>query len=347
MNDPISNSPIFIVGTSRSGTTLLRNILNQHSDVWIVERETNYFADLRVQMAGFEQQPLSPEKAKLCQDYFLALTHKWYGGGGDPEKGWMSRTELQTLAESVGVGADSYFEAFCQLCAQRHHKTKWGEKTPKHVFQISEILTRYPQAKIVCMLRHPGGVIASFRDKWKRLNPGSGQLRAKNSYNLLISSMIWRGNFKAALEARQKFGEDRIYIQRFEDLLTDPESAIKALTSWLSLDYQPLMVEVSSSNSSYLDQFGKAGLSKKPIHLWREKLSDAEISATQYFCGFLLKEAGYEPEPVPLSLGLIIWLWITLPLAVLRTLVANHQSIRNIPQYIWRRFRLAVLQRQV
>ena len=229
----------------------------------------------------------------------------------------------------------------------RIHKKRWGEKTPKHVFNISEILTRYPQAKVVCMLRHPGGVIASFRDKWKRMNLDSSGLRTKNSYNLLIASMIWRGNFKAALQARKQFGEEHIYIQRFEDLLTDPESAIKALAAWLSLDYQPSMIEVSSSNSSYLDLFGKAGFSQKPIHLWREKLSDAEISATQYVCGSLLKEAGYHPEPVPTSVGFITWLWITLPFGLLQTLLANRNLMTNIPQYIWRRFRIAVLQRNI
>ena len=342
-----SNSPIFIVGTSRSGTTLLRNILNKHSEVWIPDKETNYFADLRVKMAGFEQQPLSLEQAKLCQDYFLALTHKGYDEGSDPEQGWMNRKELQILAESLGVGADSYFEAFCQLCAQRNYKIRWGEKTPKHVFHISEILTRYPQAQVVCTIRHPGGVISSFRDKWKRMNLDSSGLRNKNSYNLLITSLIWRGSFKATLEARKHFGSDHIYIQRFEDLLAEPESAIKALTAWLSLDYQPSMIEVSSSNSSYLDLVGKTGFSQKPMYHWREKLSEPEIAATQYFCGYLLKEAGYEPEPVPPSFGFITWLWITSPLGLLRTIFANHRRITNIPQYIWRRFRIALLQRHI
>jgi hypothetical protein len=194
------------------------------------------------------------------------------------------------------------------------------------------------------MLRHPGGVIASFRDKWKRLD-AKGAFQAKNSYNLLISSLIWKGAFKAALEARKQFGEERIYIQRFEDLLSNPESAIKALTTWLSLDYQSSMVEVSSSNSSYLDLFGKTGFSKKPMYHWREKLSDSEIAACQYLCGSLINEAGYEPEPIHASLALITWLWITAPFGLLQTLFANRNRITNIPQYIWRRFRIAVLQR--
>ena len=68
-----NDSPIFIVGISRSGTTLLRKILNQHSDVWIVERETHYFDDLRVKMAAFEQQPLNPAQVKLCQRLLSSL----------------------------------------------------------------------------------------------------------------------------------------------------------------------------------------------------------------------------------------------------------------------------------
>ncbi|NEP11740.1 MAG: sulfotransferase [Symploca sp. SIO2C1] len=338
--------PIFIVGLSRSGTTLLRKIMNKHSDVWIAERETHYFDDLRVRMTGFEQQPLNPEQIKLCQDYFLALGHRVYGNGGDPEQSWINRTELETLAESLGTGADSYFEAFCRFCAQSNNKIRWGEKTPRHVFRISEILTRYPQAKIICMLRHPGGVVASSRDKWKREQmPDHQRTRLKNSYSIVITILLWRGAFKAALKAHQEFGEERIYIQRFEDLLADPESAIKALTAWLALDYQSSMIEAPSSNSSYSELYGKSGFSKETTYRWQEKLSNAEISTIQYLCGSLLSEAGYEQQLIRHSLFLITWLWITLPFSLLRALLANNHRIANIPQYIWQRFRLAVLQR--
>ena len=232
------------------------------------------------------------------------------------------------------------------MCAH-NNKIRWGEKTPRHIFRISEILTRYPQAKIICMLRHPGGVVASSRDKWKRKQnmPNNQKTRLKNSYNVVITSLLWRGAFNAALEARQKFGEERVYIQCFEDLLTDPESAIKALTAWLSLDYQSSMIEVPSVNSSYSELYGQSGFSREPMYRWREKLSNAEIAAVQYLCGSLLSEAGYEKQTINHSLFLITWLWITLPFSLLLALLANHQRIGNIPQYIWQRFRLAVLQR--
>lgn len=341
--NPTSNKSIFIVGASRSGTTLMQQILNKHSDVHITPRETHYFDDLRVKMAGCEQQPLSPEEIKLTEDYFLALTHKRYGEG-IPEQGWMDRIKLRTLAQKLGCGTDSYFEAFCQLSAQRDNKNIWGEKTPRHIFKLSEILTRYPKAKVICMVRHPGGVIASYRD-WRNVAASSQKNRITNSYNPTIISLMWKAAFNAALQARDQFGTNRVYIQRFEDLITAPESTLNALTSWLTLDYEPSMLEINLVNSSYSDKprpkSSRVGFSQEPAYRWREKLKPTEVATCQHICGSLLDKAGYEQEPISVSPILIIGSWITLPFAGLRSLIANKSRISNTFNYVWHRFRLA------
>ena len=341
-----SNDPIFVVGTPRSGTTLMQKILNSHSDVWL-SQETHYFQDLRRKMGGREQGPLSPEEVELAEDYFLSLTHRLYGiNKGNPERGWMNRMELRTLAQRLGSGTNSYFEAFCQLSALRQNKTRWGEKTPRHVFELPTIFTLYPNAQVVCMVRHPGGVMASYRD-WKKVTKNASvKRRLISSYSPTLCSLNWKAALKAAFQARNQFGNNRVYIQRFEDLLRKPEFTLKALTAWLSLDFQPSMLEISSANSSYIDLKGKTkvGLSQAPAERWREKLSSTEIGILQHFCGTLLSEAGYDHEPARVPLALIIWLWITLPFAVQRSLLANRSLIGNIPEYIWHRFRLAIHQ---
>ncbi|PIG95298.1 sulfotransferase [Gloeocapsopsis sp. IPPAS B-1203] len=339
-----SKKSIFIVGASRSGTTLIQQILNKHSGVHITPRETHYFDDLRVKMAGREQQALSLAEIKLTEDYFLALTHKRYGEG-IPEQGWMDRIELRMLAQKLGYGTDSYFEAFCQLSAQRDNKTQWGEKTPRHIFKLSEILTRYPSAKVICMVRHPGGVIASYRD-WRNVAASSQKSRITNSYNPTIISLMWKAAFNAALQAREQFGTERVYIQRFEDLITAPESTLSTLTSWLGLDYEPSMLEINLVNSSYSDKpsSSRVGFSKEPAYRWREKLEPTEIATFQYICGGLLNKVGYEQEPISVPPVLIIGSWITLPFAGLRSLIANKSRISNIFNYVWRRFCLAFSQ---
>jgi len=327
----------------------MTQILNKHSDVGIAP-ETFYFDDLRVKMAGYEQQPLNSEQEKRCENYFLALSHKTYGFEGDPEQGWMSRRDLKTLAQSLGVGTDSYFEAFCQLSAKHNNKQlnniQLGEKTPSHVFRISEIISYCPDAKIICMIRHPAGIVASYLNRMKtaRANqyvPKSEVNRVKKSIDPLLRSLLWKSAFQASLEARSRFGDNHVYIQRFEDLLCHPESSLKMLTSFLSIDFQPAMLDIDQVNSSYTDKWRKsnAGFSQDTIYRWREKLNNAQIAVIQSGCGSLLSEAGYEREPVYEPLA-VIGAWINFPFNSIRALLANKNRIGNIPEYINHRLNL-------
>lgn len=340
----LNNRPIFIVGAPRSGTTVMRQILNRHSELYLAD-ETHYFEDLRQKIGSKRRLPTSEER-KLIEDYFLALTHKWYGEEGDPEQGWMDRQELRMLAQQLGSGTDAYFEAFCRLCAARNNKIRWGEKTPRHVFQLSTIFSLYPNAQVICIVRHPAGVVASYRD-WKNSVSPLQKSRLTKTYSLAFVSLSWKAAFNAAVEARNQFGEDRVYLQRYEDLVSEPESALKVLTSWLSLDYQPSMLEVDCVNSSYSKSWRQSGtsLSSEAVHRWREKLSKREISSVQAFCGNLLEKAGYEKEPISCSPALVVWLWTTLPFVGMRALLANQNRMSKLPDYIWRRLRFAIGQR--
>ncbi|ACK72961.1 hypothetical protein PCC7424_4599 [Gloeothece citriformis PCC 7424] len=349
-HNDVSHHPIFIVGTPRSGTTLMQNILNKHSDLYIAS-ETHYFSDLRKKINNGEQKLLTAKEIKLCEDYFLGLTHKWYGAKCDPEQGWMNRLKLRELANRIGLGTDAYFEAYCRLCAEKEHKKKWGEKTPRHIFEISTILDIYPQAKIICMIRHPGGLMASYRD-WKNFYSSekyefsrSERKRIINSYNPALISLHWKAAFNAAVEACQKFGTNRVYIQRFEDLVSSPESTLLNLTEWLSLDYQCSMLNVVQLNSSYLKVWkdeSRVGLFNEVAERWRQKLSDTEIATFQFFCGDLIEKAQYKYEPVKTSPITIVKLLISLPVAGFRTLVANYNRIGNLFTHIWPRLKLAL-----
>jgi hypothetical protein len=332
---------------------MMRSIVNNHSRV-LVSGESHYFDDLRVRMSDVVQAALSDEQQKECEDYFLALDHRPYGHRGDPEKSDTSREDIRATAAQRGDGADSYFEAFCILRAQRAGKEIWGDKTPRHVFRIPEILSRYPDGKVICMVRDPRAVVASYRD-WR--NQGGFDLekdpehaealraeqeRARKSYNILIISLLWRSTVRAAVAAQDQFGADRVFIQQYEELVENPEGAIRSVADWLELGYEPAMLEVPMHNSSF-SQFDKeSGVSTEPVRRWKKRLSAAEIAVVQSCCGSLMQRAGYEKERVPASRLRVACEWIRLPFASLRAATANRDRMGNMPQYIWRRLRLAM-----
>ena len=154
---------IFVVGASRSGTNLMRALLNAHSTLWI-SAETHYFDDLRPRLPRNGTEPLAGEDRERCERYFLSLSHRAFGQAGDPEESRFERDELRTLAAELGGSGDAYFEALCRLRAQRHGRERWGEKTPRHVYRIDDLLSAYPDAKVVCLVRDPRAVVASYKD---------------------------------------------------------------------------------------------------------------------------------------------------------------------------------------
>ncbi len=349
--DP-ADSPVFVVGPSRSGTTMMRLILNRHDVVW-VSAETHYFDDLRVRFRGREGRMLTKSEAKACEDYFLAIAHKPYGRGGSPDSATrVTRRQLEEEAARFGDGADAFFRGYCELLARHNGKKRWGEKTPRHVYRIREMLSLWPRAQIICMVRDPRAVVASYRH-WKAQSESQAELeepldrgfeadeeRARRSYNVVVISLLWRSAMRASLDALRAFGRDRVRIQRYEPILREPEAELRRLTTWLGLEYQESLLDVPILNSSF-GMRGQTGISTEPLERWRTSLPPSETSVVQTCCGAVMDELGYAREPVDAPLASLARTWGSTPLAFGRALTVNRRRMGNVGEYVWRRLRLA------
>lgn len=332
---------------------MVRSILNGHPKVHLTG-ETHYFDDLRPRLAERARGGMTVEDRRVCEDYLLAIGHRPYGHEGDPEKSRHTRAALRLQAEAVGganVGGDAFFQAFCMLEAQREGAEVWGEKTPRHVFRISEILGVFPNAKVVCLVRDARAVVASYRD-WKNqggfdfaADPGHEMTlakdheRARKSYHPVIISMLWKGAIAASYSALDTFGPQRVRVQHYEHLVDDPEASIRDLAAWVGLDYDPAMQQIPMHNSSY-SKFDRAhGVSTAPKERWRTTLSPSEIAVIGQVCNPLLKRAGYDilrPQGVALRAAAC---WLGTPWAIARAATVNHNRIANMPAYVWRRLK--------
>ena len=348
-----SQRPIFIVGPSRSGTTLMSGCLNANPDIFIAG-ETHFFDDLAPRLARSGGAELNESDRKRCEDYFLALTHRSYGEAGDPERGWLQRSTLRELAGRLGADPTAHFEAFCRLQAEKRGGTRWGEKTPRHVFRIADIMAAYPHAQFICMIRDPRAVVASYRD-FKKVtvtevegDPGrrealeAEQRRVRMSYHVVVASLMWKAVAGATLQARQRAGPEQIWVQRYEDLVGRPETALRALCEWLSVEYAPSMVSTVPIGTSSFQAFqSDAGLTTAAVERWRQKLDPAEIAVVQSCCRVHMADFGYEPSESGASLIAVIRLWSSLPAAVLKAFWANRTRFGGVFGYVWRRARAA------
>lgn len=347
-----SSAPLFIVGASRSGTTMLSACINACTPLHVAE-ETHYFDDLRPRLPKLEAAH-GPEKvAEIVENHFLALSHRLYGAGGDPDRGKIKRQELRSLADQLGGTPDHVFEAFCLISAQQKGKQDWGEKTPRHVFRVDEVLRRYPKAKIVCMIRDGRAVVTSYRDFKKGAieecadDPGrkeallAEQKRVRSSYHVIIASLLWRGVAGATQNACETHGSNQVYVLRYEDVVADAPAELGKLCKWLELPFNvDLLSTVPVGTSSYANQVqSDAGVSDQAVQRWRKKMSDAEIHTVEATAGAQLDYFGYERLNPKVSMGARMLPWLTLPGASIAAIRANSGRHGGIGGFILRRLR--------
>ena len=347
MGNETAKPPIFIVGSSRSGTTLLSSCLRQHPAIHITN-ETHYFDDLRPRLlkrlnSGENEAALREEAVR----YFRRLDAGLYAVAANPDDSEITPEAFHARAQSWAGDIDSYFDAYCQFQMERHGHARWGEKTPRHVYQLNAILERFPTAKVVFKVRDPRAVAASYQH-WKyegrRFLDAEKDLdrerdRAAKSYHPLIMAMMWRSGVRTFLSAQQRYGDTSILRIRYEDLVADPQPTLEALCTFLDEPYEPTMLDVAASNSSFNTFDRQGGINTASVERWREKLAPGDIASIQRCCASEMTACGYAPAAVgPRPFG-VCMNWLTLCPAVIRATLANKSRIGNLPAYLWRRFR--------
>lgn len=342
----MGNSPVFIVGPSRSGTTLLQEALNRHSRLHI-SAETHWFDDARSQR---QRRIKNNADRTLAQDWFLSLSYKPFGYNGSVELGWLQRETLEREAQAISAQyeRDAYFIAACKLDAARNHKPRWGEKTPRHVFRIDELLQAFPDAKIICCVRSAPAVVASYRQWGLRAGhdleaesnsaaTAAEKRRTRVSYHPAIAAMLWRGAIRHSLQARARYGDDRIRLVWYEHLVGNAAETVADLTAWLDEPYESHMLDVPMVNSSFDPFKNEAGLVTQPLDRWKQNLTVAEKAVVQLICGRYMKQMGYEPVTSRTCLWQSIPSLLQLPAAAVRAANANRDRTGGLLPYVWRR----------
>ena len=295
---------IFIIGASRSGTTLLSFILRNHSQVFGLN-ETHFFGEIWDPRSNNER--LSEHQLISGAAIILAWQERGVFASRPP------RTDLDmahALVDSL-PGDDrnpaGVFVSVVSHLANQAGKSILCEQTPRNIFYADALLHTYPNARVVHVMRDPRAVMASQKKRWQRRHmaadrktvPLPQSLRVWVNYHPYTAARLWS---RASRKAQTLESHPRFTMLRFEDILEDPEQTIRLLCSDLGIDYEPAMLEVGQVNSSHQSSVGGArkGLNKGAIDTWRTTLSSSEASIAERICGDMMAHYRCFPEPEPL-----------------------------------------------
>jgi Sulfotransferase family len=287
------NPYVFIVGASRSGTTLLRRMVDAHREIAIT-RETHWIVD--VLQAGDAVSPEAPVTPELLS---RLLTEERFTRMG------IDTAELERLVS--GDAPPSYTQfvtaAFDQHGAT-HGKRLVGDKVPGYVTELSTLHGLWPQARFVHMIRDGRDVCLSVLD-WQRAGREVTRFSAWREDPVSVTALWWERRVRLGRDAGAALAPGLYQELRYESLVAAPAGECEALCAFLGVPFDERMLRFHEGRERN-DPNLSAKKAWRPVTAglrdWRTEMSEEDLERFEAAAGELLDELGYPravPEPGP------------------------------------------------
>ena len=280
----------FVIGMTRSGTTLLRLMLDSHPQLTIPP-ETHFIPDV---IKLFGEGPASPEEVLEV----MTAGRRWDDFGISADKLGRELAKLRPL-----VRPEVPIRTFYRLYARAQRKARWGDKTPGYAMKMRRIERILPEARFIHMIRDGRDVALSLERR------GAG-------LSMEQIARRWRHRINRTRRAAKNVAH---YSEvRYEDLVSDPEGKLREICALVELEFDPAMLAYHERAADRLQEIArpleaeesKRGLtaesrveahaltSEPPradrVGMWRKDMNPADLAVFREHGGELLTELGYE-----------------------------------------------------
>lgn len=276
---------VFIIGSPRSGTTLLQSLLATQPRVMTVP-ETFYFD-------YFGKKVLLPFRKADIHGYMNYLSEKLGSDFSSEVSSVISRRDIKNLSH-----ATFFLEIFHTFYYIKNNRTLspsvnniYIEKTPSHFLQINNIRSLFPSTKFICIIRHPIPTVLSSVKYWKK----------KDYYsNIAAYARMWQQGYSLFDNFKQKNTND-CYSIKYEDLISNSTSHVKQICDFVGIEFDDKnlktyreKVEGITTNKEHWKNGNRMKISSKERNLsFRETFSLSTI-IIQYYTRKLQIKLGFK-----------------------------------------------------
>lgn len=329
----VSKSPIFIVGTPRSGTTLLAKVLGQHSRIFM-PGETHFFDDIfsRCDQIGSIQDPLAFEKvlARLLSLYSRYNEHHDQARIDEIFRHAEVRKKMQESCKNY----EDILSFFMEIQTQYEGKNRWGNNTPRDIFNIDHIISFYPDAKVIVCIRDIRDYLLSYKYKW-RVTAFENIQRVKYMYHPVMTSLLWKYTMRQLPRIKLLVPERNLFLVRYEYLVSQPDNAFRQISDFIEEKFEPSVLAIDYDNSSFGGQ--DRGIFASSIGRWKKGLTPEEVLIAQMIGGQEFLSAGYEKDRPKYSILIVLGFFLSMPLGFLRAVNASRSMRGPLIPYLRKR----------
>jgi len=261
--DPQHSLPgAFIMAPFRSGTTLLRLILDSHPEI-AAPPETFLFSHILA--------PLRDERMTRAM--------------------WNLGYHRDALAVALGDCARSFLEGY----AASKGKHFWIEKTPAYVDLLPELRQAMPDARFIVLYRHPYDVVRSMSERNMVVTQPEIAAHRPDHPSDFATYCAFVADQQQKMRAFQRAHPEHCFELRYERLVAAPEVEVGGLCRFLGLPYVPAMLDFQ--NAPHDTGFGDekihrtSGIERKAGSSARHREQDRDAHA---YLGKTVRELGYD-----------------------------------------------------
>jgi hypothetical protein len=266
--------PVLVLGVRRSGTTLLRVMLDRN-----------------------------PALAVPDESYFIPTLVRRHGDRPDPDAFVDDLRRLRTLREweiephevrerlHAGVSLGEAVSAIYEAYAAKRGKERWGDKTPMYMQHLRLLERLFPAARFVHLIRDGRDAALSF------LGMPEGVATQTWAYPRSPAGFAcqWRDEVEAARSLGRRVGNRYLEV-RYEALVNDAETELRRICDFAELPWDARVLDYAGT----VDLSGKPhqqSLARPPtpgLRDWRRELAARDREQFEAIAGDLLADLGYE-----------------------------------------------------
>jgi hypothetical protein len=288
-----TNPFIFVVGCARSGTTLLRRIIDAHPRIAMLPGEhhwlTRYFLKPRGLTLDCMVTPTLISRLMRHHDF---------------NKLGSTRAVLEGLLEPGKLVHYSRFVAgIFELYGEKQKKPYVGLKTTSNVLHISLLRKLWPMGKIVHLIRD-GRDVCSSAMNWAKSELLQKRFRLWSHDPVTCAALWWKWHVQSGRKDGTSLDPDVYYEVFYEALVTNPQKECARLCSFLGVEYSEKMLSFHEGRTKSGGRDAKhSWLGITPgLRDWRKQMATADVESFEAAAGDLLSSLGYErrfPSPSP------------------------------------------------
>jgi len=281
-------APIFLICSERSGSNLIASIVGEHPEVY-THPPYHLGRDLIMRLHEVAEGGASSEALQVLKRNAEARIGKYRG---EEEA---TRFAEWLDAQSAIVPQDVARFVFQQMPKEAQGKHAFVKENNTHQM-LFFLVDCFPDAKFIFQVRDPRDFLLSCvvrRKRWLGNKFGS----VRNAMN------VWRDDQLGGLTAYGLLGPDRVFLQRYEDLVGDFEATVTRLCAFLGLGFEQRMHrfhEADHAQQLAVKGGPRENLSKplmtENFRKYRKGLSRGQVKIVEAYNGDLMDRFGYPRE---------------------------------------------------